>query len=393
MKTIQGALAALALLSVGAVQVGAQESAGVVRFAGCWEAADGMPARGRLCMVPENGGLRVTTIPAQGDATESSLRFDGERIAVKTEECSGWESARLTADGERIIVKSEMTCGPEPLQRRETTFSITPSGLLLQATGSGLAVVASAQIRVFSPVESYGSVSPAVREAVLPHLVAAERARLDQRERPISARDLVELETIGVSAPLIDLMVAAAYPRSFVIDARLGAATAATAERGGNSGNDASYDRAPTPGMMFMNGYPMLSMYDWQMLYSCARFSGFNCAAMPYYGFSDFGSRYGNRYATGYYGGFWPTMGYIPVVVRPVAPTAPDGGRAERGRGYTRSGNSSGGTAQPRSTVSPSGSSGNSSSGGSSSGGASSSSGSSSSGGSARTAKPRPPGT
>jgi len=388
MKMIQGALAAVALLSVGAVQVEAQESAGVVRFAGCWEAADGMPARGRLCMVPENGGLRVTTIPAQGDATESSLRFDGERSAVKTEECSGWESARLTADGERIIVKSEMTCGPEPLQRRETTFSITPSGLLLQATGSGLAVVASAQIRVFSPVESYAAVSPAIREAVMPHLVAAERARLDQRDRPLSARDLVELEALGVSAPLIDLMVAAAYPRSFVIDARLGAASAATAERGGNAGNEASYDRSPMPGMMFLNGYPMLSMYDWQLLYSCARFDSFNCASMPYYGYSGFASGFGNRYATGYYGGFWPTMGYIPVVVRPAAPAAPDGGRAVRGRGYTQNGNSSGGTAQPRSTASPS-SSGSSSS----SGGASSSSGSSSSGGSARTAKPRPPGT
>jgi len=297
------------------------------------------------------------------------------------------ESARLTADGERIIVKSEVTCGPEPRQQRETTFSITPSGLLLQATGSGLAMVASAQIRVYSPVESYAAIAPAMRDAVMPHLVAAERARLDRRERPISARDLVELEALGVSAPLIDLMVAAAYPRSFVIDARLGSASAATAERGGNAGNEASHDRSPMPGMMFLNGYPMLSMYDWQLLYSCARFNSFNCAAMPFYGFSGFSSGFGNRFATGYYGGYWPTN-YIPVVVRPAAPAARDGGRAVRGRGYTQSGTSSGGSAQPRSTVSPAGSGSSSSS-----GGASSSSGSSSSGGSARTAKPRPPGT
>jgi hypothetical protein len=388
MTRIRCALAAAALLSIGAAQGEAQESAGVVRFAGCWEAADGMPARVRLCMVPEDGGLRITTIPAQGAATESSLRFDGDRVPVKAEDCTGWESARLTADAERIIVKSEVTCGPEPVQQRETTFSITPSGLLLQATGSGLAVVASAQVRVFSPVESYAAVSPAIREAVLPHLVAAERARIAQRDRPLSARDLVELEALGVSAPLIDLMVAAAYPRSFVIDARLGSASAATAERGGNAATDENHDRSPMPGMMFLNGYPMLSMYDWQLLYSCARFNSFNCASMPYYGYSGFASGFGNRYATGYYGGFWPTMGYIPVVVRPAAPAAPDGGRAVRGRGYTQNGNSSGGTAQPRSTESPS-----SSRTGSSSGGASSSSGSSSSGGSARTAKPRPPGS
>lgn len=391
-RHLQYLAAAVGLALVTAGPASAQEAAPLaVRFVGCWDPADGMNTRARICMVPEADGLRVTTVPETGAATESTLRFSGERVAVKTDECSGWESARLSADGERIIVKAEITCGPNPAQQRETTFSITPSGLLLQATGSGLAMVASAQIRVFEPLNSYADVAPATREAVLPHLVAAERARIAQRDHPVSAHDLIELDALGVSAPLIDLMVAAAYPKSFVIDARLGSATATTAARGGAAAGDAAFDRQPVPGLMFLNGYPMLSMYDWQLLYSCARISGFGCSALPYYGYSGFGTGYGGRYATGSYGGYWPTMGYYPVVVRPAAPAPPNGGRAVRGRGYTESGNSSTGTAEPRSTVSPAR---GSSASGSSTGGGSTSSGSgssSSSGGSARTAKPRSP--
>ena len=37
--------------------------------------------------------------------------------------------------------------------------------------------------------------------------------------------DLVELDAMGVSAPVIDLVVAASYPKTFVIDAE-GATTA-----------------------------------------------------------------------------------------------------------------------------------------------------------------------
>jgi uncharacterized membrane protein YgcG len=382
------------LLAVGApAPTAAQAPADAVRFVGCWDPADGMPSRARICMAPEDGGMRVTNISAQGVTTQSSLRFDGDRVAVSSDDCAGWESARLSGDGERIVVKAELSCGTEPMRKRETTFSITASGHLMQATGSGLAIVSSAQIRVFAPVGSYADVPSETRDAVMPHLVAAERARLQQDEHPISARDLVELESLGVSTPLIDLMVAAAYPRSFVIDASMGTAAAtATAARGGAAAGGSGAVGMPSPSMMYLNGYPMLSMYDWQLLYSCSQVSTFACNALPYYGYSAFGAGFGGRYATGYYGGYWPTMGYFPVVVRPAAPAAPNGGRAVRGRGYTETGNTSGGTATPRSSTTTSVRSG-SSGGASSSGSGGSSSGGSSSGGSARTAKPRSPGT
>lgn len=371
--------------------VAAQEQPAGLPFAGCWAPADGFSALNRICLTPTGASmLEFTTIAADGKVTESILSLDGRRVAVKTEECEGWEEGRLTADGERIIVNAEITCGREPKQVRMTAFTITPSGYLLQATGTGFAMVANTQVRVFGPVESYADIPPATRELLMPYLASAERARLAVRDNAVSAKDLVEFDRLGVAPSLIDLMVAASYPKSFVIDG-----VGAVAGAGQIQGN--AVERQMSNQFLFMNGYPMLSMYDWQMLYECRR-TGFSCPTGVYgysaYGYGGYSGRYGLGGGWGGNGGYIPGYG-IPVVVRPVTTqpsgTGSSGGRAVRGRGYTQTGSGSdGSTATPRSSAgSSNGGSSVQSSGGSSSAG--SSAGSSSSGSSERTAKPRSP--
>lgn len=373
-----------------------------VPWVGCWNAADGLAAQSRVCVIPAGErDLRIVSIEADGKATESTLHLNGERTKVDAGECTGWEQARLTKDGDRILIDAQLKCGDSPPQRRSSAFVITPAGYWLQVNGAGIAMIASAQVRVYSPAESYAEFPVEFRAAVAPHVAEAEHARLTMLDRPVSAKDLVELESLGVATPVIDLVVAASYPKTFVIDAQGATANAQLA-----AGEvDVNAFRNP---FYMSNGFPMLSFYDLAMLENCMRFGMYSCRLNGrQFGYSMFGYQgfgYNGMYGyNGYngFGGYWPGTG-LPVVVRPVN-TAPSdrpgnagGGRAVRGQGYTAGTSSTSGTrsASPRSgnsaTTQSSGSSGSSSS-GSSSSGSSGSTGSSSGSSGTRTAQPRSP--
>lgn len=381
-----------------------ESSARGLAWVGCWEAADGIQAEGRVCVIPEGArDLRIVSFDTQDRATESTLRLNGERTPVSAEGCTGWEQARMSADGDRILVDAQLQCGDTPQRTISEAFVITPAGFWLQARGAGVAMVASARIRLYRAVDSYASFPADIRAALVSHVREAEYARNAMTERQVSARDLAELESMGVAAPLIDLVVAASYPSSFVIDAE-----GAAARPAGVQARTSSLNANP---FYWANGFPMLSYYDLAMLDNCVRFRMFTCAiGGSRYGYSAFG-RGGYGYGDPYYGGGYYGGGYyggygqggLPVVVRPASPSSDfpgnrGGGRAVSGSGYTSgsSGGSGSGTrsASPRSgttgTSQNSGSAGASTSSGSGGSGGSSSAGTS--GGSAtRTAKPRTP--
>lgn len=382
----------LALLAAGSA--GAAPAQTVVpvhpglQFAGCWSGADGVgAATARTCVIPEDGRFRVVAIVDGAVKSESSLRMDGTKVDVATDGCTGWEQARLTDDGERLLVSSEIACTGQPTQKRETAWAITPAGLLMQASGTGLAMIANAGLRAFQPVESYADIPADTRTALLPYVEAAERARLRVRYNAVSVRDLAEFERLGVAAPLVDLMVAVSYPKSFVVDlaGQVASAPSLGAPREAQSAAPVSAYGYFDPGLW---GYPMMSAYDWQRLAYCMRFATASCSAYAYGGIGPFG-----YYNYGAYPG-WGFGGYtIPVVVRPVAPSDPAsggaGGRAVRGRGYTQTGAGDGSTAQPR-NAGTSNSGGNAAARGSS-GGSAGSGGGASSAPAPRTAKPRDP--
>lgn len=358
-------------------------------WVGCWEAVDGLSA-GRTCIAPTGAdAMTLYDVAPDGKVTQSTIRLDGARTPVSAEGCTGWEQARLSKDGERVLIDAEVTCDDVPQQKRSSAFVITPAGFWVQVHATGIAVVGNPRIRAFRPVASYEGLPAEVRAAVVPNAAMGELARVAMEERTVSAKDLLELESLGVAASVIDLVVAAGYPKSFTIDAQGMAPTAVTQVAG----------VAPRRADLYMaNGFPMFSAYDQMLFERCMLFSAFSgCDLRWMYGYSPF-SRFGGSYFGGWgYG--WPGWG-LPVVVRPTqpAPSDPDNstrGRAVAGRGYTNEGTTTR-TASPRTETQRSGGSANASAGGYSSGGSSagaSSAGSSgsSSGGSARTAKPRNP--
>lgn len=378
-------LVAMAAAGSLAAPAASAQSVPGIEFVGCW--ATPSSANGaRLCVLPASGpSLRFVTIASDGSQSESSLRLDGGRTAISANGCTGWEQARPSADRERLVVDAEITCGTGVAQKRTTVFSITPLGYFLQTTGTGIAMVANTQVQLFLPIASYLDIPSALRDPMVRVMPDAEIRRLQIRGNAVSARDLVELDAMDVAGSMIDVVVAASYPQSFVID---GTGGVANTEKGSVASGRRPMS-SPISGYGVMGGIPMLSMYDWEQMRACAYFGGYTCG----YGLSalDYG-RFG--YGNGYYGfgygypGYWPSSG--PVVVRPVQPPSETpgsvgGGRAVRGRGYTQNGGD-GMPAAPRTTTSAPSSSTGSSSSGSSSAGASSGA---SSGG--RTAKPRDP--
>lgn len=357
-----------------------------IALLGCWEPANA--ARGEMTCVTLGADAEelriVTLVPGTAD-TESVLRLDGSRQPVATPGCTGWERARPSRDGERIHLDAEITCGSAPPQRRSSLLALTPAGLWLHVEGTGIATIANPQLRALRPVTSLQRTPAGLRPTLEPVLAEAEAARARLRESRPRASDLVELEEEGVAPAVIDVLVAASNPESFVIG--VGGSEILPVD---DEGRASSRLGAPMPAYHGF-GYPGFYYNDLAFLYGCST-SGFYSSWTIDPRFCSSYSYYGYRYWDPYRGGYWP--GLYPggiVVIRPREP-ASAGGRVVRGQGYTPASGSTAGTrsAQPRS----SGTSGAARGSGSASRG-SASSGSSSSGsaskGTTRTAKPRSP--
>jgi hypothetical protein len=266
-------------------------------------------------------------------------------------------------------------------------------------------MVANARIRLYRPVESYEEVPADIRAAVGAYASDAESARAAMSYRAVSAGDLIELESMGVSTPVLDLIVAASYPQSFVIDAE-----GATSSTFGAEGV-ATADRSLTNSPFYFNGFPLMSAYDMERLRNCSRMGRISCScsgskpgysSLGYSSVGDQGCGLGYYGANGYYGAY-PGGGYrggygggygIPVVIRPVVSERTDAypgrGRAVKGQGYS----AGGGETRTRVATPRSGNSGSTTrsdgSSGSSTGSSSGERGSSSPS-TERTAKPRKP--
>lgn len=357
-----------------------------IALLGCWEPVTGGRFGEVTCvtMGAEALHLKVVTIVPGAATRESVLRLDGTRQPVDADGCTGWEEARASSDGERIVVNAEVTCGDSPKQRRSAVLMLTSAGEWLHAEASGIAVIGNAQIQLLRPVSAYLTLPADIRSAVLAVQAEAEVAREELKRSKAKAADLLELERMGAADDVIDVVVAASNPASFV----LGVGGRTITEVADDETATRHLLRAPMPAY-FGFGYPGFYYSDLAFLYGCSSLY----SSRAYYAdprFCSAYSYYGYNYWQQYRGGYWPgVLPMGPVVIRPTSPPA-SGGRVVRGTGYSNTGSSSGGTrtASPRSSGSSGGSaSGSASSGGSRSGGTAS--GSSSSGG--RTAQPRKP--
>ncbi len=430
MRRTHVAIAAALLAAVVASSSEAQQGETSIQpwaaFYGCWTPVDGPRTLSVTCMLPAEGSpfeVQQLTVLAGNIVREVSLRADGERRTIDSENCRGWESAAFSTDGSRVYTRGSATCAEDPEQLTSGMMSITPSGQFLQVGGVRVGEQRTVSSQTFTQVP-WVEVPAAVQSRLAPlvTLSAGARTRL---ARPvdfasiedalqfadaavveawmigtgvgdskfgITRRELQRLVAMNAPTRVIDLSVALANPAYFAPRVERVANTRQTTRPQGWGGENARLNAFCDQLQFGINNwrgsFPLwsafapglgLSYYGWFP----------ECLGRGYYSRWAFGGyNYGNSWYGGpYYGGS------TTVVVTPATRTNP--GTVTKGQGYTRGENSTstGRSGQGRSTVTAptsvntGGSSVSASSGSSSSGGTRSAG----SNGTGRTAQPRNP--
>jgi hypothetical protein len=391
---VAGAAPAAAAPAVGATVAPGSWTA----WYGCWRAmGEAGTADGMVCVLPgaDAASARMVTLEEGVVVHESIVTADGRAGRLEEGGCTGTQQARWSSDGRRVFLTATLDCDGV---RRESSGLIAMISEHEWVDVQAVSVAGRDAVRTirYRPVrdedvpaemaaalpedrpmrqeaarlhasvpmdaealiEASGAVAPAALEA----LVASQG-----HGYALNAAELVRLADAGVPPSVLDMMIAVSHPRRFAV--------------------------APREEPRYPEREPRIARYRDDCVdtyHSPYRRYRTDCALL--YGVAGYGYGMGYRYMYspwGYDPYGWG-YGYRPVIiVRPDEQRGGSGGALIRGRGYTRGGSGTTGTAQPRS----SGSSGNPSTSASPStpsSPASTSTDSGSSGGSSgRTARPR----
>jgi hypothetical protein len=319
-------LVALTLLTAApaAAQTTALTDARWAGWIGCWvprEAANA-PRDIRECVVPtaDGRGVRMITFANDRQVFEEAIVADNNPQPYAEDSCTGERRGQWSADGERVFTTSQLTCeGSAPV----TTRGI--STLLNDREWLDLQVADRAgepRVRVRRYTRSPDAWPPSIREhaetsqaappVALSATTAADVAEAhdaagplavqawlveSKAQVPIDRRTLIGLADRGVAEPVIDLLVARAFPGKFEVRA---------SSYGG--GGDGWW--SPEPIVLGGLGHDV----NPDALY-----------------FAPFGPYYYGRYD--YY---WQYSGYQQIVVTNPASVVPTGGQVVNGRGYTQ---------------------------------------------------------
>ena len=351
-----------------------------------------------VCLSParatgaDASGMAVTTIADGEPVLVETLVADGAQHAVEEAACSGWRRNTWSGDGARLFTHAELACNDEDTRRvsgvglmtSSTTWldiqlvetgdtypTWTPDGRRVLSGGRGAVTIrryrrasesttvaagaaalpadlrelalsaarlaSTSELSIEDVIEADQAVEPAVVEAMLIETRAA--VALDRHA-------LIQLDDSGVSAGVIDLVVALSFPDEFVVDRPV---ARTTSSYGGGGGG-------------FAGSFSPYAYDRWYPYYA----SPFGY----YYGWSAYNSLYYLGPAVSYpivpdqlgsRGRAYQGRGYTSVDLRQPAPAAPDGRGRRRGTTGTgtastqagsRSGSSSassgGGQATPR---------------------------------------------
>ena len=382
---------------------------------GCWRLEDDLAGTGaRMCITPEQGGVRLQTLIGANRGIDELVIPDGVARPIVDAECTGTERAEWSNDGTRVFRTTDVTCRNEaPRNIKSVVFPARGPMLINVQHVSGDTAVPTVRAQRYRRAANQnladGSRAPqptsppvaadltwSIEDVIeasgkLP-ADALQAALADVRQKfNINRKTLVSLDDAGVPSSVIDLMVALTFPQRFVVE-RVGAGAPVGVSTGMGWYDPFMSDLLMSPlGGPSYNCYVSNGYYGYRSYYDmCAMYSygyGYNYYPYaPYYG-----------YGYGYPGGGWVPVGGGGI----GTPTVGGEGRAINGRGYTqireRAPEAAPARASGRGDGTAAGWSGTSS--GVSSGGYSSGSGSSSSGGGSssggdggRTAVARPPG-
>ena len=338
------AAVALAFLLVGPAAA-QTDSSNWQPYLGCWEAEE-QEADGALCFVPSGTQVEMLTIADGSIEYREYFAADGVTRNIDQEGCLGTESARFSTDGGRIFTNSNLECEDGP-RRSSGIISMvgTQEWVDVRALDSENGAVTWVQryYRIDADIlEELGLDNPdrqsafrgravrAVADMSIDDVLEATDAVGDGAVQAwlgetgmgidrLNADDLIALDDAGVSDDVIDMLVAVSYPGRFAVARDDGRERSGYARRAGRP--------------IWLSG-----------------------AYSPFYRYGY--SPYAYGYGYGYYGYPGYVYGYAPVRIDRGGVRG-SGGRVVAGRGYTRGGQSSRGTARasgrrPQSNPSPS---------------------------------------
>jgi hypothetical protein len=301
-------------------------------WVGCWETAADAAApldaagAGMVCVVPTADPSAVEIVSVEGGtiASRSEIRADDSQHPVTRDGCTGWESAAWSPATARVYLRSEYSC-EGGIERKSTgMMAFAPGGDWIDVRAVSAGNNSGVHVVRYRPIENLDRVPAELAAGIAERSLATSTARVAATGR-VTPEDVIEVSTrvdplvteawlverdqafsvdaatltrladAGVPTRVIDVVVALAYPEVFALDdaAREGAG------------------RRPLPPVWDPWGFPGYGGY------------------YPYYG------------RGGWYGGY-PTV----IVVRRPDGAGSSGGKAVKGRGYSR-GNSDGGSSQP----------------------------------------------
>ena len=235
-----------------------------------------------VCLSParatgaDASGMAVTTIADGEPVLVETLVADGAQHAVEEAACSGWRRNTWSGDGARLFTHAELACNDEDTRRVSgvglMTSSTTWLDIQLVETGgrgavtirryrrasesttvdagaaalpadlrelalSAARLASTSELSIEDVIEADQAVEPAVVEAMLIETRAA--VALDRHA-------LIQLDDSGVSAGVIDLVVALSFPDEFVVDRPVARTTSSYGGGGGGFAGSFSpyaYDR------------------------------------------------------------------------------------------------------------------------------------------------------
>ena len=237
----------LAVLSLTPSTTFAQDDTRWLPWLGCWQSPVERLAgdSARVCMVPSGSGVKMLTVVGDETSTDQTIVADSTDRALDEPSCTGVSRAEWSRDGTMLFTRGELACENRPGQK--------VSGLHLFTSGPAwidIQVVEAAG-RDNARTRRYERVSvPASLADVLPSelMIRAARAAQQAADAPLAVKDIIEargkvasagieaalfetktqfalnsraliaLHDAGVTANVIDLMLAISYPSHFAVN-------------------------------------------------------------------------------------------------------------------------------------------------------------------------------